>query len=101
MAALDDSNKYDARPWWRRNLIALAIAAVVVVALIAWRLWPSSSGDAQKAGTDKSAQAQPGKGGGKGGSSKNGGGDPNRAQPVSVAAAKTADLNIVQTALGT
>lgn len=87
-----------ARPWWRRHPIALIAAAIAIVAVLAWILWPSSSGNA---GSTGAAKGQP-KGGGKsGGASKFGGGDPNRAQPVSVATAKSGDLNIVQTALGT
>jgi len=92
------ASKFDAaRPWWRRP-ITLAIAAVVLAAL-AWHFWPAHPSDS---GGVPGAKA-PGKGSGKGagGAGRFGGGDPNRPQPVSAAVAKTGDLNVVQTALGT
>jgi len=92
------ASKFDAaRPWWRRP-ITLAIAAIVLAAL-AWHFWPAHPSDS---GAVPGAKA-PGKGSGKGagGAGKFGGGDPNRPQPVSAAVAKTGDLNVVQTALGT
>jgi multidrug efflux system membrane fusion protein len=102
MADLTASHPNDPRPWWRRPPFPIvgAIAVVVIVALLAWHFWPSSSSDATGS-ADKSATKGQSKGGSKGGASKFGGGDPNRPQPVSAVAAKTGDLNIVQTALGT
>ena len=81
----------------RRWVIPLIIAVVVAILVaIGWRLWGSSDGDAQK------TQAADGKGGkagaGKGGRFAGGAGG---VQPVSAAAAKVGDINIVQTALGT
>ena len=92
----------DALPWWRRPAIAIpaAIAIAVLVALLAWHYWPSSSSDTTATG-EKGAKGSGKAGGGKGGAGKFGGGDPNRPQPVSAVAAKTGDLNVVQTALGT
>jgi membrane fusion protein, multidrug efflux system len=82
------------RPWFWPAII---IAAVAVIALGAWLIWRPASGDAAKAqGTDA---AKAGKGPGKG--AKGGAGDPNRAQPVSVAVSRLGDINIVQTGLGT
>ena len=102
MADLTARKPYDgARPWWRRNLIALGIVAIAIIALLAWYFWPAAPADAQATG-DKGAKSQSGKASAKSGAGgKYGGGDPTKAQPVSVAAAKTGDLNIVQTALGT
>ena len=79
----------DARTWWRRHPVIIAVAAVAIVALLAWHFWPASSGDAASGGADKAAKGQ-GKGGAKsGGAGKfGGGGDPNRPQPVSVATAQ-------------
>jgi multidrug efflux system membrane fusion protein len=79
------------------------IIVVLAAAAAAWWLWGSSSADSGKTKTGDVVKAGDGKGGkggfGKGG--KGGAGDPNRAQPVAVAAARTGDLSIVQTALGT
>jgi multidrug efflux system membrane fusion protein len=92
----------DARTWGRSHPIILAIAAVAIVGLLAWHFWPASSGDAAGGGADKAAKGQGKSGSKSGGATKfGGGGDPNRPQPVSVATAKSGDLNIVQTALGT
>ena len=71
---------------------------------------PAPSADASKAGSGKpggppgstaGAAGAPGKGGGGGGGGRFGGFDPNRVQPVIAVAARTADINVVQTALGT
>ena len=76
---------------------AIIVAIVAAVAVGSWVLWGPSSST-----TAASADAPKGKGG-KGGAGKGGrfGGDPNRAQPVAVVAARIGDINIVQTALGT
>jgi multidrug efflux system membrane fusion protein len=85
----------------RRWLVPILIVAVVaLVAAGAWWLWGPSSTAADdgkgKAGDAKSGKAgKAGKGGGRGG------GDPNRIQPVSAVAARTGDINITQSALGT
>jgi multidrug efflux system membrane fusion protein len=85
------------RPWlWP----AVIVAAVLVLAIGAWLIWRPASDDAAKAqGGDAAKQA---KGAGKGTKAgKGGAGDPNRAQPVSVAVSRVGDINIVQTGLGT
>ena len=86
----------------RRWIIPLIVAAVVaILVVIGWRLWGSSDTDAQKAQTadGKGGKAGAGKAGaGKGGRFAGGTGG---VQPVSAAAAKVGDINIVQTALGT
>jgi len=85
------------RRGWVKPPIIVAIVAAVAVG--SWMLWGPESST-----TAASADAAKGKGkGGKAGAGKGGrfGGDPNRAQPVAVVAAKTGDINIVQTALGT
>src|SRR5665213_1644855 len=94
-----------APPRDRRGLkIVIMIAIVAVIALGAWLLWGRSgaatSADGSSARTGKAGAS---KGSGKG-AAKGGGRfavDPNRAQPVAAAAATRADVNIVQTALGT
>ena len=90
----------EASPRTRRrvNLVVLVIVLVLLGAG-AWYFWGRSGADtAAKTAETKGAKA--GKGAGKGGG-RFGGGDPNRAQPVAVAAARIGDVNIVQTALGT
>ena len=96
MADLTASKLQGARPWWRHP-VTLAIAAVAIVAL-AWHFWPSHEADSGGAQATKA----PGKGAGRSGAAtKFGGGDPNRPQPVTAVAARTGDLNVIQTALGT
>ncbi|HEY4999429.1 MAG TPA: efflux RND transporter periplasmic adaptor subunit, partial [Usitatibacter sp.] len=84
------------RPWFRPALIVAIVAAVALGAWLVWR--PSSQEAAAPQGKDAS------KAGGKAGAGKGGGRfavDPNRAQPVAVAAARIGNIDIVQTALGT
>ena len=87
----------------RRGRVYYIVVAVMVVllALGAWWIW----GRGETPGTANTAATKDGKAGGKGGAGKGGGrfggGDPNRAQPVQAVAARTGDINIVQTALGT
>src|SRR5262252_9353564 len=76
---------------------ALVVAIVAIGGLAAWYFWPSQSAETK-------AELGKGKGGGAGGAARKGGGggfDPNRVQPVTAVAAKVANINIVQTALGT
>ena len=86
----------------RRWVIPLIVAVVVaILVVIGWRLWGGSDGDAQKTQTadGKGGKAGAGKGGpGKAGRFAGGG---SGVQPVSAAAARIGDINIVQTALGT
>jgi len=82
------------RPWLRPVII---VAVVVLAALAAWHFWGPSSADPAKTTTTDAAKG--GKSAGKGG--RPGGLDPNRAQPVAVATARTGDVNIIQTGLGT
>ncbi|MGE5615620.1 MAG: MdtA/MuxA family multidrug efflux RND transporter periplasmic adaptor subunit, partial [Bacillota bacterium] len=76
--------------------MTLLVVLVLAVAL-AWYFWPRAATTANGAPAKEARNAKGG-GGRFGGA---GGGDPNRPQPVAVAAAKVADMNIVQTALGT
>jgi multidrug efflux system membrane fusion protein len=65
-------------------------------------MWGSSSADAAKQSA-ADAKGAKGAGAGKGARAGGAGGanDPNRAQPVAVAAARIGDVNVVQTSLGT
>ncbi len=88
-------------------MVILAIIAGMAVA--AWFMFiraDPAPATAAKGGASQEGKAggASGKGSGKGGAGKGGGrfgGDPNRVQPVTAAAARTGDLKIVQTALGT
>ena len=86
----------------RRWLVPLAIAVVVAILVaIGWHFWGGSDSDAQKG---QSADGKGGKAGaGKAGAGKGGrfAGGAGGVQPVSAAAARIGDINIVQTALGT
>ena len=84
------------RGWVYPTVIALMIAAM---AFGAWWIWGRSDTPPNPAGAaaTKDGKAGAGKGGRRGGA----GFDPNRAQPVQAVAARPADINIVQTALGT
>jgi len=93
MADLTAPQLDGARPLWRHP-ITLAVA-VIAIAALAWRFWPSHP--AETAG----APAAKATGKGAAGPTKFGGGDFNRPQPVSAVAARTGELNVVQTALGT
>ena len=90
------------RPPRRSGLVAVAVIVVAAIALAAW-YFLGRTDSATGAGTKGGKAAAEGKGGkaGKGGGRFGGGGDPNRVQPVSAEAARTADVPIVQTALGT
>jgi membrane fusion protein, multidrug efflux system len=87
----------------RRGRVYYIVVALMVVLLAigAWWIW----GRGETPGTATTSAAKDGKSAGKGGAGKGGGrfggGDPNRAQPVQAVAARTGDINIVQTALGT
>ena len=83
------------RPRWRVPVIG--VVAVVLVAVLAYAFWPGGGGDAGKS-QDKAGKGQFGKGAGKAGGAGARGGP---ASPVSVAAAKTGDLDVIQAALGT
>ena len=78
---------------------AAIVAAVALAVLAGWYFFGRSDGAAKGDGKQAaSADGKAAKGAGRGGRF---GGDPNRAQPVAAATARTADINVVQTALGT
>jgi len=86
------------RPRW---LVLVALVVVLALAALgAW--WAFGRSDAPATADGKQAATKDGKGA-KGGAGKGArfGGDPGRAQPVAVAVAKTGDINVVQTGLGT
>jgi multidrug efflux system membrane fusion protein len=86
----------------RRTRIAVAVIALLAIAgFAAWYFWPASTPTAPGKGAEAGKESP--KGAGKGGAGKGGrfGADPSRIQPVAVATARTGDINIVQTGLGT
>src|SRR6187549_2642463 len=85
----------------RRRWIYPAVIVTMIAAMAfgAWWIWGRSDTPPNPtAAATKDGKAGAGKGGRRGGAA---GFDPNRAQPVQAAVAKPADINIVQTALGT
>jgi len=83
------------RPRWFLPVVAVAVLAAVGLGIWYFAGRGDSTADKQAAAKDgKSGKATPGKGG-------RFGADPNRIQPVAVATAKTGDINVTQTALGT
>jgi multidrug efflux system membrane fusion protein len=83
------------------RFIVVAILLVALLGFGAWYLWGRSASGTPANAADATKSGKAGKGGGGKAGGGRFGGDPNRAQPVAVADAKTGDLNIVQTALGT
>jgi membrane fusion protein, multidrug efflux system len=85
-------------PLRERRGAKIALAAIVlliVAAAAAWYFWPASS-------SAPPAKAESAKGkGGAGGRGGRFGADPSRPQPVAAATARSGDINIVQTGLGT
>ncbi len=104
MSALPPPASNPPRRGWVYPVIIVAVIAGMAVA--AWFMFirddpapaAKGGGTAETKG-GASGKGAGGKGGGKGGG--RGGGDPNRVQPVTAVAARSGDLNIVQTALGT
>jgi len=93
------SSRWQRQPAWvRKGLIPALVIALL--AAIGYYVYSTRTGDASAAG--KAADSAAAKGGapGKGGG-RFGGVDPNRVQPVIAVPAKVADVNVVQTALGT
>jgi len=84
-------------PARRRWLIPALIVVLVAIAAGGWWWW-SSSGSPAESPSAKAAKGGGGKGGGRGGRFGGGTGGP---QPVSAVAAKTGDVNVVQTSIGT
>jgi membrane fusion protein, multidrug efflux system len=76
----------------------LVVAFVALVAAGAWYLWGRSSDPAKAEATDGAKGGKGGKGAGKGGRFGGGAGG---VQPVAAVPARIADVNIVQTGLGT
>ena len=87
-----------ARP--RRSWVypAVIVAMIALMAFGAWWIWGRSDAPVPGSAVATKDGKAAGKGGRRGGP---GGFDPNRAQPVQAAVARPADINIVQTALGT
>jgi multidrug efflux system membrane fusion protein len=88
----------------RNKKILVAGAAILVVAIAAaWYFWPKSAEEGGKG--EKPAEAGAGQGakgpGGQGGRGGRFGFDPSKPQPVQGVPARKADINVVQTGLGT
>jgi len=82
----------------RRGFVPALVAGLVVLAILAaWYFWPKKSAAETEAKGGRAASQQAGKGGGR----RGGGFDASRPQPVAVATARTGDVNVVQTSLGT
>ncbi len=90
------------RGWVYPVIIVAVIAGMAVAAWFMFIRDDPAPAPAAKGGATQEGKAG-GKGSGKAGAGKGGGrgGDPNRVQPVTAVAARSGDLNIVQTALGT
>ncbi len=87
-----------ARPRRRWVYPTVIVAMISLMALGAWWIWGRGDAPVPGAAATKDGKAGTGKGGRRGGAA---GFDPNRAQPVQAVPARPADINIVQTALGT
>lgn len=97
MSALPPEPAPPSRPGW--VVPAVIIAVLLAAGLAAWHLLGRGEAPAQGAtpagaGKGGAAKGAPGRGG-------RFGADPNRVQPVAAVAARTGDIEIVQTALGT
>ncbi len=97
---LSFSSRWQQLPAWARWV--LPVLLVALIAGIGYYFYSkrlaadAASAPADKAAAPGAAKGTPGKGGG-----RFGGGDPNRIQPVIAVPARIADINLVQTALGT
>jgi multidrug efflux system membrane fusion protein len=88
-----------ARPRRRWVYPAVIVTMIALMAFGAWWIWGRSDTPPNPTGATAGKDGKAaGKGGRRGGAA---GFDPARAQPVQAVAAKPADINIVQTALGT
>ena len=85
------------RPRWLVPVIGVVV--VVIIAALAYAFWPAGGGGEAAKSQDKAGKGQFGKDGGKGGGAGGRGGAP--ASPVAVAPARAADLDVIQTGLGT
>ncbi len=98
---LFSSSRWQQQPGWVRNGLVPALLIALIAGIAYYFYSTRTAGEATeaaagKAPADKAAAGAPGKGGG-----RFGGGDPNRVQPVIAVPARVADINLVQTALGT
>jgi multidrug efflux system membrane fusion protein len=82
-----------ARPGRRWVYPTVIVVMIALMALGAWWIW--GRGEPPTPPGAVAAKGKAGKGG------RRGGGDPTKAQPVQAVPARTVDMNIVQTALGT
>jgi multidrug efflux system membrane fusion protein len=82
----------------RRWLLPALILIVIAVAVGGWYWWGAGSSKETPTEKAKGGAKGSGKGGGKGGRFSGGSGGP---QPVTAVAARTGDINVVQTSIGT
>ena len=99
ITAPETRNSRPPRPRWLVPVVA--VLALVLVALGAWYFFGRGDAAATAEGKQAARDGKAAKGGAAPGKGGRFGGDPNRAQPVAVVAAKSGDINIVQTGLGT
>ena len=93
------ASRWQRLPRWIRNgLIPVLVIALIGAGGYYW-YFARAVEDSPKDATTKAAPA--GAGTGKSGGGRFGGQDPNRIQPVTAVPARLADINVVQTALGT
>ena len=101
----NSSSRWNRLPVWIRNglIPVLLIAAIGGGGYYYYTNVYSvpAADDAAKAAATKGGPGGPGGAGGAGGRRGGGGFDPNRVQPVTAVPARMADINVVQTALGT
>ena len=95
------SSRWHRQPGWVRKGLVPALLITLIAGVGYYFYAARPAGDATNAATGKAAPADAAAGPGKAGGGRFGGLDPNRVQPVTAVPARVADINVVQSALGT